>query len=181
MSAVLLLTTVMCLSVLSVVVLKRVPLRLDKTLSQHINQTAYTIFIGRVFLAIAGLALICWAILIKTPSAAIELIALAIGACFIIMGQFPYGASRRNDIVHDIAAWGSMVLMLALETFLFGIVGLFLSLPQIIVGLAIISQVLLIVTYILVKPAKRTLMLIGQFIYFFTFMLSLAVIEVVYA
>lgn len=172
----LLLFASVCLFVLAVIVLRRVPVRLDKTLSQHINQTASTILAGRILLAAAGLALVGWAVWLNGTTVMMYLTVL-LGLCLIAIGQLPYGQNRRVNLAHDAVTWGAMLLILALELYGLVVFGGEHMLPVLVLGGAIAVQLLMILMYVFIKPSRKTLMLVGQFVYFTLMMMSLIVME----
>lgn len=165
-----------CLLVLAIVVLRRVPIRLDRTLSQHINQSAPTIVAGRMLLTAAGLALIGWAVF-ANELVVIAGIVVVIGGCFVAIGHLPYGQNRRVNLAHDVVTWGAIVLILALESYGLVVFGGEHVLLMFVLGGAIAVQLLMIVMYVFIEPSRRTLMLVGQFIYFAAMMASLVVME----
>lgn len=168
-----------CCVILTISVLYLVPARPDKTLSQHIMCRRETILLGKALLTIAGVLLIIWTAQSQIPPVLMIMLAwLSIN--FVMMGLLPYGVSRRQNLFHDIAAWGSVPLALLFEI---SILVLFFNHIGLIVGSVLAIQSLLLSVLIVpqLKKLRPKLMLAGQLVFFTGLIVTLFALEIGHA
>lgn len=167
-----------CMAVLTTLTLRRVPIDLSKTLSQHIQQQRVTVWLGHVLLSVIGLLLAVWWWLRPLPLALDGLLLVMVVNC-VVMGVLPYGVSKRQNLVHDLAAWGSVPVVLVFEL---AALGLPARVAWVALGALICQLALLAIRFVPSLSAWRPkLTLIGQLVFFAGFAAVLVAVELAHA
>lgn len=165
----------LCEVVLLTAVLWLRPINYSKTLSIHIAGSPQTIRIGRILLPCVGGLLALWSANIALPIHLRVILWLMSGA-FAVMGLVPYAGSQHSKRVHSFVAWGSAPIMLIIEACLVRQFGA--SVGAIIIP-AIVLQAVVLGVFLLYKPARNWITLIGQAVFFAGFTVSLFAIRLV--
>lgn len=165
----------LCEAVLLTAVLWLRPINYSKTLSIHIASSPQTVRICRVLLPCVGGLSALWSINIALPIHLSVILWLMSGA-FAVMGLVPYAGSRHSKRVHSFVAWGSAPIMLIIEVYLMWQFGA--SVGVIIIP-AIVLQAVVLGVFLLYKPARSWITLIGQAVFFTGFTASLFAIQLV--
>lgn len=149
--------------------LRIVPLNPGTTLSHHIARSRRTALLGMVTLPAIGILIACWTVVVWPPLV-IALLLFLVSLMFMIMGVLPYERSRWGDMIHDMAGWGSVLLMVAIEVAM----ALWVHKAVFVSAIAILSQAIALALYLFFPRSRRYLLLIGQLICFWAFFAVLA-------
>lgn len=165
----------LCEAVLLTAVLWLRPINYSKTLSIHIASSPQTVRIGRVLLPCVGGLLALWSINIALPIHLSVILWLMSGA-FAVMGLVSHAGSQHSKRIHNFVAWGSAPIMLIIEVCL---VRQFGTSVGVIIIPVIILQAVALGVFLLHKPARSWITLIGQEAFFAGFTVSLFAIQLV--
>lgn len=94
----------------------------------------------------------------------------------MVMGLVPHAGSQHSKRIHNFVAWGSAPIMLIIEACL---VRRFGASVGVVIITAIILQTVALGVFLLHKPARNWITLIGQAVFFAGFTVSLFAIQLV--
>lgn len=168
-----------CGVLLVVATLRLVPARFDITLSQHIMRHPRAVIFGKVLLPLIGGLLAAWTLGYSLPLLLTSLL-LLLSVFFVIMGLLPYGVNARKDRVHDMAAWGSVPLIILAEM---AALWFYQGAERWVILAALSVQLALVAVRVVpfLKPWRQKLTLIGQLVFFAGLFATLWILEVAHA
>lgn len=143
-----------------------VPVNRYRSLSQHIAQSDGLVQFGRIVLPLMGVLLAVWAVMSEEVILASLALGL-VGVALVVMGLVPYGRSGRGDMVHDVAAVGSLLAVLCAE------IVMAISSEDLmwlsIYGLIVVVHTVVALLYFLTPSDQKSFMLAGQLMFFGAF------------